>query len=104
MGKQRSTKAKLAIIVICCLMYLLMQICMIIFTSREAGDDVFESLAAGAGGKGRALLHQLQHQPRHGRGDPAPDPGIEVAARLEAASLRRPQAPQARHHPRQGTS
>lgn len=35
MGKQRSTKAKLAIIVICCLMYLLMQVCMIIFTSRE---------------------------------------------------------------------
>ncbi len=34
MGKQRSKRVNFAIIVICCIMYLLMQMCMIIFTSR----------------------------------------------------------------------
>ena len=35
MGKQRSRSANLTTIIICCIMYLLMQICMIIFTSRQ---------------------------------------------------------------------
>ncbi|MBQ8120038.1 MAG: bifunctional diguanylate cyclase/phosphodiesterase [Ruminococcus sp.] len=35
MGKQRSKKVTATIIVICCVMYLLMQVCMIIFTSRK---------------------------------------------------------------------
>ncbi len=35
MGKQRSKKVTAAIIVICCIMYLLMQVCMKIFTSRQ---------------------------------------------------------------------
>lgn len=35
MGKQRSRSANLTTIIICCIMYLLMQVCMIIFTSRQ---------------------------------------------------------------------
>ncbi len=34
MGKQRSKKVTVTIIVVCCIMYLVMQLCMMIFTSR----------------------------------------------------------------------